>query len=142
VSSTPQHVLRFAASLDGFEDGAGTLRQLLDEHGITGRPRYHVELAFEEVAVNIVRHAHPSGDIEVAVAFEDGVTVLTFEDNGPPFDPRRFPPPPVAESLEEARVGGLGLVLVRQIASRLDYERTPHQRNRLTLAIAPRQDVA
>ena len=130
-----QHVLRFPATLTGFEESADALRRMLDEQGLQGPPRYNVELAFEEIAVNIVRHGHPRADIEVAVAFDDDATVLTFEDDGPPFDPREYPASALPNSLDEARVGGLGLVLVRKVATRLEYERTPQHRNRLTLSI-------
>ena len=52
-------------------------------------PRFKVELAFEEVAANIVRHGHPTEDVEVAIRFDDDEIVLTFEDDGAPFDPLR-----------------------------------------------------
>lgn len=132
------HVLRFAATLAGFADAAVSLRELLDARRLGDRARYNVELAFEEISANIIRHGLPTSDVKVEVDFRDDEIVLTFEDDGVPFDPREQPAPRVPESIEEAEVGGLGLVLVRNISTRLDYERTADERNHLTLAIPAR----
>lgn len=131
-----QHVLRFPATRAGFEDAANALRGVLDTRELGPGPRYNVELAFEEVATNIIRHGSPRGDVEVAITFDDQEIILTFDDDGAAFDPRNQPAPPVPASIEEAPLGGLGLVLVRKVSSRITYERTAQHRNHLTLAIA------
>jgi anti-sigma regulatory factor (Ser/Thr protein kinase) len=128
-------VLRFAATFAAFGDAATSLREVLAERRIEADPRYSVELAFEEIAGNIIRHGRPTGDVNVEVGFRDDEIVLTFEDDGVPFDPRQQPAPPEPSSLEEAEIGGLGLMLVRKFTSRIEYERTGDERNRLTLAI-------
>ena len=38
------------------------------------------------------------------------------------FDPTQFPPPSVAKSLEEAKVGDLGIHLMHSFASDMHYE--------------------
>jgi hypothetical protein len=45
------------------------------------------------------------------------------------------PDPVLAGHLDDATVGGLGLMLVRKFG-RIDYERTPQKRNRLTVTIS------
>ena len=67
---------------------------------------------------------------------EGNTIVLTFDDDGPPFDPLERPLPAAAKSLEEAQLGGLRLLLVRKASPRLHYERTVDRKNRLTVAIA------
>jgi anti-sigma regulatory factor (Ser/Thr protein kinase) len=134
---TSQHLLRFAGTLEGFNEAALALRQLVDQQGLEDGVRYNVELVFEEVATNIVRHGKPRGDVALGVSFDDDV-VLTFEDDGIAFDPRERPAPLVPDSIEEAEIGGLGLVLVRKICRRIDYERTSQHRNRLTVVIPAR----
>src|SRR5262249_51213581 len=119
-----QHVLRFAATRAGFEDAAVRLRGVLDARGLSDSAHYNVELAFEEVAMNIIRHGSPRGDIEAAIAFNEQEIILTFDDDGAAFDPREQPAPAVPQSIDDATVGGLGLVLVRKIISRMTYERT------------------
>jgi anti-sigma regulatory factor (Ser/Thr protein kinase) len=72
--------------------------------------------------------------LEIAVELErNGATLIArIEDNGRQFDPTRAPPPMVATSLEKAKVGDLGIHLMRSFASGMDYERR-EGRNRLTL---------
>ena len=89
---TTPHLLRFRATIAGLGEAAGALRDLLSMQHVDGDARYNVELAFEEVAANIIRHGHPAGDIAVAIRFDDEI-VLTFEDDGVPFDPRDQPAP-------------------------------------------------
>jgi serine/threonine-protein kinase RsbW len=71
--------------------------------------------------------------------FDDSI-VLTFEDNGVSFDPRNLHDPPPQKSLEEARIGGYGLMLVRHAASSIDYLCTVEGHNRLTVRL-PRDDA-
>ena len=65
----------------------------------------------------------------------DNHVQLHFEDDGVAFDPRQ---PMVArvEALPHSDSGGRGLVLLRSVAERIDYERTPQQRNHLRVTVA------
>jgi anti-sigma regulatory factor (Ser/Thr protein kinase) len=132
------HILRFPATLGGLEQSAAALRELLDARHVVGGPRYNAELAFEEVVANIVRHAAATSEIEVAIRFDVDEILMTFEDDGVPFDPRASLDPVPPASIDEAPVGGLGLMLLRQILTRMVYERTPLHRNLLTLGISAR----
>jgi serine/threonine-protein kinase RsbW len=133
------HVLRVVGTLAGFERSAEDLRSALDVRGVSGRARSRVELVFEEVVTNIIRHgAADGGDrvIDVSLTCGDEAIVVTFEDDGRPFDPLQQPAPPMPRSIEAAPIGGLGIKLVRAAASDLRYERTPDARNRLTVTVA------
>jgi anti-sigma regulatory factor (Ser/Thr protein kinase) len=131
------HVLRFAASSASFEQASADARAALDICGVHGPPRHNAELVFEEVVSNIIRHGH-APEIELSIACDaDANTIdLTFEDAGPPFDPLERPLPTLPKSIEEAPLGGLGLLLVRKASTHLQYERTPAGKNRLTVKIA------
>jgi anti-sigma regulatory factor (Ser/Thr protein kinase) len=131
------HVLRFAAASASFEAAADEFRAALDACGARGRARYNAELVFEEIVSNVVRHGD-AGAIDVSLACEPDADriVLTFDDDGPPFDPLEQPLPGRPASIEEAPLGGLGLVLVRRASTSLRYERTGEGKNRLTVALA------
>ncbi len=100
--------------------------------------RFDVELVFEEVAANIIRHANATDHVELQVKVEPDEVVMRFEDNGVPFDPSQHPDPQFAASLEDAQVGGLGIFLLRQRSTRIAYERSAHNHNVLTIAIVTR----
>jgi anti-sigma regulatory factor (Ser/Thr protein kinase) len=84
------------------------------------------ELALEEIFMNVVMHGSPVGrvpHVEVSLALCDGCLTLMIEDDGPSFDPLSLAAPDVTASLEERRVGGLGVHLVRQMMDAVSYQR-------------------
>jgi serine/threonine-protein kinase RsbW len=135
------HALRFPGSRAGLEQAAADLRVFLDRANVHGRARYYAELAFEEVVSNVVRYAYSDGaahQIDVSVELSTDAIVLTFLDDGRPFDPSQQPAPVLPSTIEAAPSGGLGLLLMRQRAADMRYERTPDGKNRLTVKIAAR----
>ena len=116
---------------------AGWLERLAQQ-GMSSDVSFAVQLCLEEAVANIIMYGAAGGDrLEIAVELErnGGTLVARIEDNGRQFDPTRAPPPAVATSLEQAKVGDLGLHLMRSFASGMDYERRDG-RNRLTLRFA------
>jgi serine/threonine-protein kinase RsbW len=144
--ATQQLQFGFPGTLAGFESGFARLRSALDLDALSPGVRYKVELVFEEIVANIVRYGAPDGgvvDVRLQLEVDGDSIVLTFDDDGIAFDPRGRPDPPHATSLDDARIGGNGLMLVRRAASTMDYRRTPEDRNVLvvTLAAAPRKSA-
>jgi serine/threonine-protein kinase RsbW len=137
----PRVKIRFAGTHAGFARGFARLRAALDAERLEGAARYDVELVFEEIVANIVGHGARNGrepDVRVTLEAHPDSIVLIFDDDGVAFDPRGLPDPVKAKSLEEAKVGGFGLMLVRHAASSLDYERTADDQNRLTVVVPRR----
>jgi anti-sigma regulatory factor (Ser/Thr protein kinase) len=88
------------------------------------------ELALEEVFMNVVMHASADGRtlrVEVSLVLADRGLTMTVEDDGPAFDPLTLPPPDVTAGLDERRVGGYGVFLVRQVMDSVSYERIGSQ---------------
>ena len=129
------HVLRFPATTPGVHDAVTALRAILDGRPLHARHRHDIEIVFDEVVTNIVNHGRPAGLVDAAIRFGDETT-LTFEDDGAAFDPRAQPAPPPARRRSDLRIGGLGIVIVRELCKEVDYVRTPEGRNRLTLRVA------
>jgi anti-sigma regulatory factor (Ser/Thr protein kinase) len=127
-------VVRLPATISGLAEAGEALRAFLDTLELDPSRRYQVELTFDEIAGNIVRHGQPVSSVELRIAVGDAEAVMTFDDDGVAFDPRAHDTQLPAPG-EHAQIGGLGLVLVRTYASRIEYERTRQHHNRLTLAI-------
>ncbi len=121
------------------EAGQQALRRFLEAEGTSARALYHAELAFEELVTNVIRYAYGDRDrgmcpIDVSAWVRGEEIVLTVEDTGPPFDPSQTVDAPRATRIEDARIGGLGLRLVRMAARRVHYERVG-DKNRVTIDI-------
>ncbi len=82
-------------------------------------------LASEEILVNIVSYAYPNGDGQLAIAWEDDVDhhkfKLKFEDAGIPFNPLRYKEHNVSSSLEEMKIGGLGILIICKLSNEIQY---------------------
>ena len=131
-------VLRLPATFPEFARAAAELRETLQARGIGAKPRYSAELVFEEIVSNVIRHGCSDRlqcTIEVTLRFEENAIVMRFQDDGPPFDPRGYELPAMPRSLEDARHGGLGLLLVTKASQRIEYERKK-RKNHLTITIA------
>ena len=135
--------IRFLGTHEGFAQAFVELRHALDREALDAAARYDCELIFEEIVDNIVSHGavgDRAPDVHVTLEHGSDSIVLTFDDDGVPFDPRGIPDPMPAKSLQEAKIGGFGLMLVRHAASSLEYVRTAEDRNRLTVKVRRRPD--
>lgn len=111
--------------------------EFLQELDVPEAGRYAVRLTLEEILSNIVKYAFPGAErheISVRVSPESGFIALHFEDDGRPFDPTEVPAPDTVAPLEERRIGGLGLHLVRAFSDRISYRRN-RDRNHLEIRI-------
>lgn len=86
----------------------------------------NIELSAEEIFVNIVQYAYPSGEgtvvVERRVETAPPTLWLTFRDHGTPYDPLQHPTPDLEAKLEERPIGGLGIYLVRSLVDEVRYE--------------------
>lgn len=152
AASAGAHLLHAERLADGLRLDVAATREALEparlallEHLAPSSPSpglvYSLELVLEEVLMNLAWHAWPDGgeghSSRVTLAEQPDALLLTFEDDGVPFDPLTAPPPRAPVTLDEARPGGLGLVLVKRYARALAYERADG-RNRLTVTLARR----
>lgn len=96
---------------------------------------FKVNLALEELGLNVVNHGLDAGTREIDVTLVSEADALTIEisDDGRAFNPLEDAPKPDLDApLEERPIGGLGVHLVRTMMDEMRYRRE-HGRNRLTL---------
>ncbi len=102
------------------------LRAFLQSRAVPPEAIYRVGLAVEEIVTNTIKFGYPDAlphEIAVNLSLAPGEAVLVIEDDARAFDPRTAPPPDLALPLEERPIGGLGLHLVRSLASGMTYRR-------------------
>ena len=94
-------------------------------------PALHVIL--DEICSNIVKHSGASGfEMDVEMLAEPAGFKLTFVDDGSPYDPLSHEDPDTALPAEERPIGGLGIMMVKKMATSVNYE-WKHDRNFLTV---------
>src|SRR5262249_54552792 len=106
--------------------------------GLDPDTAWQAEVCLNEAASNIILYGYDDGvahpiTLEIE-PLEPGVR-MTLIDDGRPFNPAEPGELPVTQTIEEMRVGGLGLHLLRSFASEIHYRRDAN-RNVLVLTFA------
>jgi anti-sigma regulatory factor (Ser/Thr protein kinase) len=128
----------FFARLEAFDE----IKALIDKFGIMSdlgpEDRYKLTLIVEELFTNTVNHGHGGDcDASVSISLEQnhGQIQLIYEDSAPPFDPLAAGQRTDIEStINERRVGGLGILITIGLTERVDYSYV-EGRNRITLRL-------
>lgn len=111
--------------------------RFLEECLVGAETRYAVDLTLEEMVSNVVRHGYTDEalhSIAVKVDVHQREVLLAIEDDGHPFNPLEAATPDLDKPIEERRIGGLGIFLVRQTVDSMEYERKG-ERNVLRIRI-------
>ena len=85
-----------------------------------------LRLAVEEAVVNVIDYAYPAdteGSIEVRMMWDGKKLKVMIIDSGVPFDPTVREKTDTTLSAEERQIGGLGILLVRELMDAMNYER-------------------
>ena len=108
----------------------------LERLGCTERLVMQMKMAVDELFANISFYAYDSESGPVTVLFdyeeESSTAILTFIDEGKPYNPLEAEEPDVALEGELRPIGGLGIFLVRNMMDDMLYEYND-RRNILTL---------
>lgn len=86
-----------------------------------GKENIQVNLIVEEIFVNIVNYSQ-TDFIRVNVEFKNPELTIEFIDNGVEFNPLLKKTPDLPENIEDAKIGGLGIFLTKEIADNLKYQ--------------------
>lgn len=110
------------------------LNVVLEDPRVDDRTVYVIRLAVEELFTNMVKY-NPDGApaIRITALLDNGsITVSMMDRGGAPFDVTAARTPDLDLPMEERRVGGLGLHLVRKLVDRLEYS---HEDGHTTITI-------
>ena len=85
-----------------------------------GEKNFQINLIVEETFVNIVNYSKTEF-ITVNVDYENKSLTLEFIDNGIEFNPLLEENPTAPTNIDEAQIGGLGILLTKEMADELYY---------------------
>jgi serine/threonine-protein kinase RsbW len=97
-----------------------------------------VHLCLIEAVTNVIVHG---GDrvsregISLSIHGQRDIVTIRMTDGGRPFDPVGYVLPPKPKSLQESKIGGHGIRIMRELATSISYERRAG-RNCLALVFA------
>ena len=98
----------------------------LDSSACPLKARMQIELAVEEIFVNIANYAYRpevgEATVRCAVDKEPLQVVIQFLDQGKPYNPLAKKDADISLPFEEREIGGLGILLVKKSMDSIDYE--------------------
>lgn len=106
--------------------------QLSLDKSLTGKLR----LAVEEAVVNVMEYAYPkgtTGEVNIRATSNGNMLRFIISDTGISFNPTEVTAADTTLSAEERPIGGLGILLVRELMDSINYERIDGK-NVLTLS--------
>lgn len=117
---------RFPAALDQLESVQTFVLEQLKGHTYSERTRAQLDVAVEEIFVNIARYAYPPDQpgwalIRCRVEEEPPRIIVQFVDRGVPFDPLAKKDADITLSAEERQIGGLGILMVKRSMDQVEY---------------------
>jgi serine/threonine-protein kinase RsbW len=118
ASKTFPAVLESLADISAFVNDATHLCKM------TEREAWHVQLAVDEAATNIIQHAYGEsgeGTLDLSWDIDAGVLTIILRDQGTPFEPAAVPVPDIHSSFEERQAGGLGIYLMNKLMDDVEY---------------------
>lgn len=114
------------AKTDKLDQVLNFIRIRLEKQKCPVRILRQIEVAAEEIFVNIARYAYESGvgdaGIQVEVEQDPLRVAITFMDHGVPYDPLQNEDPDMALSAEERQIGGLGIYMVKKSMDDVCYD--------------------
>lgn len=98
----------------------------LEQFDCPMKAQAQINIAIDELFSNIVHYAYNPGTgpatVRVEVVEEPLSVIITFIDQGVPYDPLAKADPDVTLSAEEREIGGLGIYIVKKNMNEITYE--------------------
>ncbi|MCR4842027.1 MAG: ATP-binding protein [Eubacterium sp.] len=116
-----------AATDENLNAVLGFVNEQMDTVGFSLKTQMQMEVAVEELYVNIAHYAYVPGvgdatiRVEVGEDSEKKTVSVTFIDKGIPYNPLEKEDPDVTLSAEERGIGGLGIYMVKKSMDSVEY---------------------
>lgn len=114
------------ATLENIEKVISFVYEQLEVFNCSKKAQMQIAIAIDELLSNIAHYAYEqnNGTVTVCIEVEEDplAVIITFIDNGIPFDPLAKVDPDVKLSVDEREIGGLGIYIVKKSMDEITYE--------------------
>ena len=123
--------LTIKASNESLEAVLAVVDEELEASGCPMKTRMQIDVAVEEIFVNIASYAYAQGTgmarVRVELSKDPAMVTITFADQGIPYDPLGRSDPDLTLPAEERPIGGLGIYIVKKTMDEVIYEYRDNQ---------------
>ena len=114
------------ATVDNIEVVTDFVNEELEALDCPLKAQTQIDIAIDELFGNIALYAYDPetgpATVRVEVAEDPLAVIITFIDNGKPYDPLAAEDPDITLPAEERPIGGLGVFLVKRTMDDVTYE--------------------
>ena len=122
------------AIIDNLDEVIDFINEELSMHNCDAGLQSEIDVAVEEIFVNVANYAYKPATGKVTISIStDEEFAARFEDAGRAYNPIEHTDPDLNIPIMERKLGGLGILLVRQIMDNVTYERVD-DKNVLTMS--------
>ncbi len=118
--------LTLSATVENIETVTEFVNAQLELMDCPIKAQMQIDIAIDELFGNIAHYAYNtevgSATVRVEVSEAPLAVIITFIDNGVPYDPLGKDDPDITLSAEEREIGGLGIYMVKQSMDEITYE--------------------
>ena len=118
--------ITLAATVENIETVTEFVNAQLELLDCPIKAQMQIDIAIDELFGNIAHYAYNtevgSATVRVEVSEAPLAVIITFIDNGVPYDPLGKDDPDITLSAEEREIGGLGIYMVKKSMDEITYE--------------------
>lgn len=116
--------LTVPAKVDKLSDVLAFVESVLGENILLMKAQTQLEVALEELFVNIAYYAYPDsdGEADIRLTVTSEYIEITLSDSGIPYNPLAKPDPDVTLSADDRDIGGLGIFMTKKLMDDISYE--------------------
>ena len=102
---------------------SAALENVMLGHSFSNEEILDAQLAVEEAVTNIIMHGYEghAGEIHITCHATRGIIEIQIEDTAPLFNPLSVPDPDFTPDIQDRRLGGLGIFLIRRVMDDVMY---------------------
>jgi serine/threonine-protein kinase RsbW len=123
--SNERLTLRIANDLAALAGVAESVDEFCAAHALPTDCAFKLNIALEELLTNTISYGFDDArrhEIAIDIAVAGDAITAELSDDARPFDPLQAPPPDLGSPIEERRVGGLGVHLVKTLMDDVAYD--------------------
>jgi anti-sigma regulatory factor (Ser/Thr protein kinase) len=114
------------ATLDNLPEVTAFIDSQLEELDCPMKAQFQIDVAIDELFTNIATYAYgdSTGNVTVRLDTQEDprAVLITFIDNGVPYNPLEQEEPDITLAAEDRPIGGLGIFVVKKTMDDMSYD--------------------
>ena len=114
------------AAIENIPAVTAFVEEQLEQVGCPMKAQMQIDIAIDELFSNIAQYAYSpktgKATVRVEMTEDPMAVVITFIDNGIPYDPLAKADPNVSLPADDRQIGGLGIFMVKKSMDEINYE--------------------